>query len=115
MKGPTHDRLQHQLEAEIHLYWRKTVKGTCRRINNLKQPMQALLGYSQYSLKKSQKFGHIRKVLLKENHEGLSISITDSKEHGAPVLISEIHPCNLLTDVEACMLRMPSWQSMELT
>uniref|UniRef100_A0A8C8SHZ2 Golgi-associated PDZ and coiled-coil motif-containing protein n=1 Tax=Pelusios castaneus TaxID=367368 RepID=A0A8C8SHZ2_9SAUR len=45
------------------------------------------------SLKKSQGVGPIRKVLLvKEDHEGLGISITGGKEHGVPILISEIHP-----------------------
>nr|2LOB_A Chain A, Golgi-associated PDZ and coiled-coil motif-containing protein [Homo sapiens] len=38
-------------------------------------------------------FQGIRKVLLlKEDHEGLGISITGGKEHGVPILISEIHP-----------------------
>ncbi|POI21127.1 hypothetical protein CIB84_015129, partial [Bambusicola thoracicus] len=45
------------------------------------------------ALKKSQGVGPIRKVLLvKEDHEGLGISITGGKEHGVPILISEIHP-----------------------
>ncbi|KTF71190.1 hypothetical protein cypCar_00049425, partial [Cyprinus carpio] len=45
------------------------------------------------SLKKSQGVGPIRKVVLtKEDHEGLGISITGGKEHGVPILISEIHP-----------------------
>ncbi|EFB30187.1 hypothetical protein PANDA_017039, partial [Ailuropoda melanoleuca] len=93
MKGPAHDKLWNQLEAEIHLHRHKTVIRACRGRNDLKRPMQAPPGHDQDSLKKSQGVGPIRKVLLlKEDHEGLGISITGGKEHGVPILISEIHP-----------------------
>ncbi|XP_077018863.1 Golgi-associated PDZ and coiled-coil motif-containing protein isoform X3 [Tamandua tetradactyla] len=93
MKGPAHDKLWNQLEAEIHLHRHKTVIRACRGRNYLKRPMQAPPGHDQDSLKKSQGVGPIRKVLLlKEDHEGLGISITGGKEHGVPILISEIHP-----------------------
>ncbi|GAB1295106.1 Golgi-associated PDZ and coiled-coil motif-containing protein [Apodemus speciosus] len=93
MKGPAHDKLWNQLEAEIHLHRHKTVIRACRGRNDLKRPMQAPPGHDQDSLKKSQGVGPIRKVLLlKEDHEGLGISITGWKEHGVPILISEIHP-----------------------
>ncbi|KAM9667096.1 Golgi-associated PDZ and coiled-coil motif-containing protein isoform 6-T6 [Trichechus inunguis] len=93
MKGPAHDKLWNQLEAEIHLHRHKTVIRACRGRNDLKRPLQAPPGHDQDSLKKSQGVGPIRKVLLlKEDHEGLGISITGGKEHGVPILISEIHP-----------------------
>ncbi|CAH6778201.1 Gopc [Phodopus roborovskii] len=93
MKGPAHDKLWNQLEAEIHLHRHKTVIRACRGRSDLKRPMQAPPGHDQDSLKKSQGVGPIRKVLLlKEDHEGLGISITGGKEHGVPILISEIHP-----------------------
>ncbi|NXV09787.1 GOPC protein, partial [Cettia cetti] len=93
MKGPAHDKLWNQLEAEIHLHRHKTVIRACRGRNDLKRPMQAPPGHDPDALKKSQGVGPIRKVLLvKEDHEGLGISITGGKEHGVPILISEIHP-----------------------
>lgn len=93
MKGPAHDKLWNQLEAEIHLHRHKTVIRACRGRNDLKRPMQAPPGHDQDSLKKSQGVGPIRKVLLlKEDYEGLGISITGGKEHGVPILISEIQP-----------------------
>uniref|UniRef100_A0A8C6F412 Golgi associated PDZ and coiled-coil motif containing n=2 Tax=Cetacea TaxID=9721 RepID=A0A8C6F412_MONMO len=77
MKGPAHDKLWNQLEAEIHLHRHKTVIRACRGRNDLKRPMHAPPGHDQDSLKKSQGVGPIRKVLLlKEDHEGLGISIT---------------------------------------
>ncbi|XP_062428609.1 Golgi-associated PDZ and coiled-coil motif-containing protein isoform X2 [Rhea pennata] len=92
MKGPAHDKLWNQLEAEIHLHRHKTVIRACRGRNDLKRPMQAPPGHDPDALKKSQGVGPIRKVLLvKEDHEGLGISITGGKEHGVPILISEIH------------------------
>uniref|UniRef100_A0A670ICB2 Golgi associated PDZ and coiled-coil motif containing n=1 Tax=Podarcis muralis TaxID=64176 RepID=A0A670ICB2_PODMU len=77
MKGPAHDKLWNQLEAEIHLHRHKTVIRACRGRNDLKRPMQVPPGHDPDSLKKSQGVGPIRKVLLvKEDHEGLGISIT---------------------------------------
>ncbi|RMC13080.1 hypothetical protein DUI87_10611 [Hirundo rustica rustica] len=61
MKGPAHDKLWNQLEAEIHLHRHKTVIRACRGRNDLKRPMQAPPGHG-------------------------------GKEHGVPILISEIHP-----------------------
>ncbi|NXJ83329.1 GOPC protein, partial [Trogon melanurus] len=93
MKGPAHDKLWNQLEAEIHLHRHKTVIRACRGRNDIKRPMQVPPGHDPDALKKSQGVGPIRKVLLvKEDHEGLGISITGGKEHGVPILISEIHP-----------------------
>ncbi|XP_060722166.1 Golgi-associated PDZ and coiled-coil motif-containing protein isoform X1 [Tachysurus vachellii] len=93
MKGPAHDKLWNQLEAEIHLHRHKTVIRACRGRNDPKKPLPSPAGHDPESLKKTQGVGPIRKVLLsKEDHEGLGISITGGKEHGVPILISEIHP-----------------------
>ncbi|XP_062323590.1 Golgi-associated PDZ and coiled-coil motif-containing protein isoform X2 [Osmerus eperlanus] len=93
MKGPAHDKLWNQLEAEIHLHRHKTVIRACRGRNDPKKPLPSPVGHDTDSLKRSQGVGPIRKVVLaKEDHEGLGISITGGKEHGVPILISEIHP-----------------------
>ncbi|XP_033859333.3 Golgi-associated PDZ and coiled-coil motif-containing protein isoform X1 [Acipenser ruthenus] len=93
MKGPAHDKLWNQLEAEIHLHRHKTVIRACRGRNDPKRPLPTPVGHESDTLKKTQGVGPIRKVLLaKEDHEGLGISITGGKEHGVPILISEIHP-----------------------
>ncbi|XP_029281579.1 Golgi-associated PDZ and coiled-coil motif-containing protein isoform X2 [Cottoperca gobio] len=93
MKGPAHDKLWNQLEAEIHLHRHKTVIRACRGRNDPKKPLHSPVGHEPDMLKKTQGVGPIRKVVLvKDDHEGLGISITGGKEHGVPILISEIHP-----------------------
>ncbi|XP_069742930.1 Golgi-associated PDZ and coiled-coil motif-containing protein [Narcine bancroftii] len=93
MKGPAHDKLWNQLEAEIHLHRHKTVIRACRGRNDPKRPLPTPPGHDPDAIRKTQGVGPIRKVLLvKEDHEGLGISITGGKEHGVPILISEIHP-----------------------
>uniref|UniRef100_A0A3B5BE38 Golgi-associated PDZ and coiled-coil motif-containing protein n=1 Tax=Stegastes partitus TaxID=144197 RepID=A0A3B5BE38_9TELE len=93
MKGPAHDKLWNQLEAEIHLHRHKTVIRACRGRSDPKKPLPSPVGHDPDMLKKTQGVGPIRKVVLvKEDHEGLGISITGGKEHGVPILISEIHP-----------------------
>ncbi|XP_017288251.1 Golgi-associated PDZ and coiled-coil motif-containing protein isoform X2 [Kryptolebias marmoratus] len=93
MKGPAHDKLWNQLEAEIHLHRHKTVIRACRGRSDPKKPLPSPAGHDPDTLKRSQGVGPIRKVVLvKEDHEGLGISITGGKEHGVPILISEIHP-----------------------
>ncbi|XP_044024696.1 Golgi-associated PDZ and coiled-coil motif-containing protein isoform X2 [Siniperca chuatsi] len=93
MKGPAHDKLWNQLEAEIHLHRHKTVIRACRGRNDPKKPLHSPVGHDPDMLKKTQGVGPIRKVVLvKDDHEGLGISITGGKEHGVPILISEIHP-----------------------
>ncbi|XP_048841512.1 Golgi-associated PDZ and coiled-coil motif-containing protein isoform X2 [Brienomyrus brachyistius] len=93
MKGPAHDKLWNQLEAEIHLHRHKTVIRACRGRNDPKKSLPSPSGHESDTLKKTQGVGPIRKVVLsKEDHEGLGISITGGKEHGVPILISEIHP-----------------------
>ncbi|XP_043930226.1 Golgi-associated PDZ and coiled-coil motif-containing protein [Protopterus annectens] len=92
MKGPAHDKLWNQLEAEIHLHRHKTVIRACRGRSDPKHPQPTPPGHDPDAYKKNQGVGPIRKILLiKEDHEGLGISITGGKEHGVPILISEIH------------------------
>uniref|UniRef100_A0A8C4Z036 Golgi-associated PDZ and coiled-coil motif-containing protein n=1 Tax=Gadus morhua TaxID=8049 RepID=A0A8C4Z036_GADMO len=93
MKGPAHDKLWNQLEAEIHLHRHKTVIRACRGRNDSKKTLASPVGHESDMLKKTQGVGPIRKVVLaKDDNEGLGISITGGKEHGVPILISEIHP-----------------------
>ncbi|MEQ2207047.1 hypothetical protein XENOCAPTIV_006456 [Xenoophorus captivus] len=61
MKGPAHDKLWNQLEAEIHLHRHKTVIRACRGRSDPKKPLPSPVGHG-------------------------------GKEHGVPILISEIHP-----------------------
>ncbi|KAI4802035.1 hypothetical protein KUCAC02_019895 [Chaenocephalus aceratus] len=82
MKGPAHDKLWNQLEAEIHLHRHKTVIRACRGRNDPKKPLHSPVGHNP----------NMKVVLAKDDHEGLGISITGGKEHGVPILISEIHP-----------------------
>ncbi|KAK2186834.1 hypothetical protein NP493_187g00048 [Ridgeia piscesae] len=91
MKGIEHDKLWNQLEAEIHLHRHKTVIRACRgRITNRRLPMPG--GHDRQGLKRRQGIGEIRSVHLhKHPDEGLGMSITGGKEHGVPILISEIH------------------------
>ncbi len=93
LKGIEHERLWNQLEAEIHLHRHKTVIRACRSKRNLtdeKLPTPA--NHEFQVLKKRQGVGELRVVkLTKESKEGLGISITGGKEHGVPILISEIH------------------------
>uniref|UniRef100_A0A914YUC0 PDZ domain-containing protein n=1 Tax=Panagrolaimus superbus TaxID=310955 RepID=A0A914YUC0_9BILA len=90
MRGAEHDRLWNQLEAEIHLHRHKTVIKACRGREGLRR----LAFPSTTNALKSQKgIGKTRTIILiKQSHEGLGISITGGKEHGVPILISEIHP-----------------------
>ncbi|XP_010771538.1 golgi-associated PDZ and coiled-coil motif-containing protein [Notothenia coriiceps] len=77
MKGPAHDKLWNQLEAEIHLHRHKTVIRACRGRNDPKKPLHSPVGHNPNMLKKTQGVGPIRKVVLaKDDHEGLGISIT---------------------------------------
>ena len=88
MKGAEHDRLWNQLEAEIHLHRHKTVIKACRGRDS-----QRKLPYPHVDSHRQKGIGKVRTVLLKKNsNEGLGISITGGKEHGVPIMVSEIHP-----------------------
>ncbi|XP_076337830.1 Golgi-associated PDZ and coiled-coil motif-containing protein-like isoform X2 [Tachypleus tridentatus] len=86
-----HNHLWNQLEAEIHLHRHKTVIRACRSQIGLNPKLPALP--EQESQHSRQGIGQIRTVhLTKGESEGLGISITGGREHGVPILISEIHP-----------------------
>uniref|UniRef100_T1IY45 Golgi-associated PDZ and coiled-coil motif-containing protein n=1 Tax=Strigamia maritima TaxID=126957 RepID=T1IY45_STRMM len=91
MKGNEHDKLWNQLEAEIYLHRHKTIIRACRGRSS---PAKTALppGHDYHSLRKRQGIGTVRLVQLqKENGDGLGMSITGGKEHGVPILISEIY------------------------
>ncbi|XP_016119612.1 Golgi-associated PDZ and coiled-coil motif-containing protein, partial [Sinocyclocheilus grahami] len=46
MKGPAHDKLWNQLEAEIHLHRHKTVIRACRGRNDHKKPLLSPVGHT---------------------------------------------------------------------
>ncbi|CAH1799880.1 unnamed protein product [Owenia fusiformis] len=93
MKGSEHDKLWNQLEAEIHLHRHKTVIRACRGRSDNRRRNFLPPGHDLDALRHRQGVGEIRKVkLTKEPDEGLGMSITGGKEHGVPILISEIHP-----------------------
>ncbi len=93
LKGAEHERLWNQLEAEIHLHRHKTVIRACRSKRNVKVDKFPTPPNHEFQvLKKRQGVGDLREVkLTKESKEGLGISVTGGKEHGVPILISEIH------------------------
>ncbi|XP_071955854.1 Golgi-associated PDZ and coiled-coil motif-containing protein-like isoform X2 [Antedon mediterranea] len=90
LRGPEHDKLWNQLEAEIHLHRHKTVIRACRGRGGIKKKLPQPVGHEKAV--QSRGVGDVRKVLLiKEPNEGLGMSITGGREHGVPILISEIH------------------------
>lgn len=112
LKNEEHTLLWNQLEAEIHLHRHKTVIKACRnkrkkqnnpKTNNIaikpttSTPHGKINSKNEIqeteSLKKNELIGEIRTVKLKRNspNEGLGLSITGGREHGVPILISEIH------------------------
>ncbi|XP_071478763.1 Golgi-associated PDZ and coiled-coil motif-containing protein-like [Diadema antillarum] len=96
LRGPEHDKLWNQLEAEIHLHRHKTVIRACRGRRASRRRMPQPEGHE--AAINSRGVGDIRTVtLVKEPEEGLGMSITGGKEHGVPILISEIH-ANLPAD-----------------
>lgn len=52
MKGPAHDKLWNQLEAEIHLHRHKTVIRACRGRNDPKKPLPSPLGHVSVQLQR---------------------------------------------------------------
>lgn len=51
MKGPAHDKLWNQLEAEIHLHRHKTVIRACRGRNDAKKPLPSPADHVSIKLK----------------------------------------------------------------
>jgi len=85
LKGVEHDRLWNQIESEIHLHRHKTVVRACRGRNsslnriNMANPIPGTKTL-------------VRNVkVVKKEGEGLGISVTGGKEHGIPIIISDIH------------------------
>jgi ribosomal protein L18 len=92
LRGAEHDNLWNQLEAEIHLHRHKTVIRACRGREKVNKTLTTPPGHDFNTLKKRQGVGELRTVkLYKDAKEALGISITGGKEHGLPILISEIH------------------------
>lgn len=93
LRGNDHVHLWNQLEAEIHLHRHKTVIRACRGHKDINKKLPYPPGHDLQSLRRKQGIGERRTVhFTKEENEGLGISITGGKEHGVPILISDIHP-----------------------
>ncbi|XP_060517759.1 Golgi-associated PDZ and coiled-coil motif-containing protein-like [Cylas formicarius] len=93
MRGDVRDKLWRQLESEILLQRHKTVVRACRRsstLNGQDRFSKPMLDNTNGGLNN---FGDIRVVVVKRKPEqGLGISITGGREHGVPILISELEP-----------------------
>lgn len=59
MKGPAHDKLWNQLEAEIHLHRHKTVIRACRGRNDAKKPLPSPADHVSIKLE-ANLFSHLR-------------------------------------------------------
>lgn len=91
MRGDVRDKLWRQLEAEILLQRHKTVVRECRRNNLLNNPERSFSKADISAIEKTEQFGDIRTVVVNRSHgQGLGISITGGREHGVPILISEL-------------------------
>uniref|UniRef100_A0A0K0DXT3 PDZ domain-containing protein n=1 Tax=Strongyloides stercoralis TaxID=6248 RepID=A0A0K0DXT3_STRER len=93
MRGSEHDRLWNVLESEINLHRHKTVIRACRgrkQTKNLPSPLDKFEGEK---ISKNG-VGKIRIATIKKATitDGLGMSITGGKEHGVPIIVSEIHP-----------------------
>ncbi len=116
LKPDQHEQLWNQLESEIYLHRHKTVVKACRKKRQIKssntsadtseqrqksdmRPISSTprsksqLNRDLNHLRKNDLIGEIRLVKLERNgsNKGLGISITGGREHGVPILISEIH------------------------
>jgi golgi-associated PDZ and coiled-coil motif-containing protein len=117
LKQDEHERLWYQLESEINLHRHKTIIKACRQRNKVKlessknetnlskeivnkdDEQASSLALKQNkncdldNLKKNSIIGIVRNVKIKraDTTDGLGISITGGKEHGVPILISEVH------------------------
>lgn len=98
MRGEVRDKLWRQLESEILLQRHKTVVRACRRnciLNGSEKscPKPAVPSSEGGSIGDNnvEQFGEIRTVVVKRKPgQGLGISITGGREHGVPILISEL-------------------------
>ncbi|RZF36335.1 hypothetical protein LSTR_LSTR011971 [Laodelphax striatellus] len=79
MSGDARDRLWSQLEAEILVQRQKTVVRAVRQRDSRAPPPSLA--------------GAVRTVRLNRHpHQGLGVSIPGGREHGVPILISELEP-----------------------
>ncbi|XP_057664869.1 uncharacterized protein LOC130899111 [Diorhabda carinulata] len=92
MRGDIRDKLWRQLESEILLQRHKTVVRACRR-NSALNGTSKLKPDADSNADTTEHFGDIRTVLVRRKpDQGLGISITGGREHGVPILISELEP-----------------------
>ncbi|XP_066930406.1 Golgi-associated PDZ and coiled-coil motif-containing protein-like [Clytia hemisphaerica] len=101
LKSEEHNLLWNQIESEIHLHRHKTVIRACRgrpgvnnKVTSKVPPREEINEDDDVASvqRKKRGIGEARLVKMRrEKHEGLGISITGGKEHGVPIIISEIH------------------------
>jgi len=100
IRGSEHDILWNQIEAEIHLQRHKTVIRACRgrqkehnkKLSTPDMPQIDETDNTATVARKKRGICNPRLVKLhRDKSEGLGISITGGKEHGVPIIISEIH------------------------
>lgn len=93
-------KLWNQLEAEINLHRHKTIIRECKSAH-LQQGSNGSVqnGTETEGLGKPTP-GELRTAVImkKEHQKNLGVSITGGREHGVPVLISEIHPDTAAAD-----------------
>lgn len=96
MQGDVRDKLWRQLESEILLQRHKTVVRACRRnsiISNNSEIACPKPNIPAINEENAQNFGDVRTVIVKRRPgQGLGISITGGREHGVPILVSELEP-----------------------
>ncbi|KAK4880020.1 hypothetical protein RN001_008166 [Aquatica leii] len=96
MQGDVRNKLWRQLESEILLQRHKTVVRACRRnsiLINHQESATAKPSIPVINEENTQHFGDVRTVVVKRKAgQGLGISITGGREHGVPILISELEP-----------------------
>ncbi|KAJ8916231.1 hypothetical protein NQ315_016370 [Exocentrus adspersus] len=91
MRGDIRDKLWRQLESEILLQRHKTVVRACRRNSSLNNSDKCPKPEPETMTEGTEQFGDIRTVMVKRKpDQGLGISITGGREHGVPILISEL-------------------------
>ncbi|KAF5281258.1 hypothetical protein FQA39_LY05144 [Lamprigera yunnana] len=96
MQGDVRNKLWRQLESEILLQRHKTVVRACRRnsvLTNHQETVTTKPNIPIINEDNTQHFGDVRTVMVKrKTGQGLGISITGGREHGVPILISELEP-----------------------
>ncbi|GLG93991.1 Golgi-associated PDZ and coiled-coil motif-containing protein [Gryllus bimaculatus] len=93
MRGEVRDKLWRQLEAEILLHRHKTVIRACRSRSNTGPAPPEPEPAAAPASRGPQGVGAPRIITVqREAGEGLGISITGGREHGVPILISELEP-----------------------